>query len=742
MAKTTRVTRALNGQGTGRFGTFGGVFTPSILTVFGVIMFMRCNYVVARAGVGCALLTLVLCKFITLLTGLSIAGISTNTRIRGGGAYFMISRVLGPEFGGAIGLALFFAQALSVPFYILGFTEALTSAVPATAPYFLFIGLAVAASLFALTWVGAHWAIRAQYFILAVMVASILTFLIGAAESFRVTRLVENFKPTEGYRFWVILAIYFPAVTGIMAGVNMSGDLKSPARSIPLGTFAAIGVGFVVYALQMVILGGAAPRGTLEAEPFRILLDKAFLGMAFLVTAGVFAATLSSAIGSLMGAPRVLQALARDRIFRALEPFGKGVGEGAEPRRAATLTFGITLVVLLLSGKGGGALNAVAAVVTMFFLYTYGMTNLAAFVESFGLNPSFRPRFRYFHWLTALAGAAGCLGVAFLISPLAALAAALVVAGLYYSVARRTLQATFGDARRGFVFSRIRRNLLTLRTLPVHPKNWRPTVLALSGNPRTRPNLLHFGDWFEGGRGILTIGEVLVGEFEDLRERRRNEIERLEKDLLEQDTAAFPEVVAAPTLDQGIMGLLQAHSIGPLKPNLTLFGWTNNPERESAFERNLRTAYGLGMSVIVLRAEQTVAPSRTPRIDVWWRGRENGYLMLILTHLLTRNWEWRRGRTRVLRMVENEAGGEPAREALEELTESARIDADVEVVVSPGPFRETLRAHSSDADLVLLGFRIPEDPEAPVFAPGFEETLRGSPAVLLVCSTGEADPRE
>ena len=742
MAKTTRVVRAAQGESGGSFGAFGGVFTPSILTIFGVIMFMRCNYVVARAGALYALLTLALCTIITLLTGLSIAGISTNTRIRGGGAYFMISRVLGPEFGGAIGLALFFAQALSVPFYVLGFTEALTRSVPDTADWFLAISLGTAALLFVLTWIGARWAIRAQYAILTIMGLSILTFLFGSVGHFEVARFRENLAPAEGFRFWTILAIYFPAVTGIMAGVNMSGDLKDPSHSIPAGTFAAIGVGFVVYAIQMVIGAGSAPRATLEQEPFRTLLNQALWGMGFLVTAGVFAATISSAIGSFMGAPRVLQALARDRIFRPLRLFAKGGGGAGEPRRALLLTFAIAVLVLAVSGKGGGALNTVAAVVTMFFLYTYGMTNLAAFVESFGLNPSFRPRFRYFHWLTALAGALGCAAVAFLIDPVAATVAGLAVAGIYYSVRRRMLTATFGDARRGFVFSRVRSNLLKLRGLPIHAKNWRPTVLVLSGNPRTRTGLLKFGDWLEGGRGILTIGEVLVGEFEDLKERRRSEIERLEAFLQDQDSPAFPEVVAAPELDQGIMALLQAHSIGPLKPNLTLFGWTANPERQRAFERNLRTAYELGMSVIVLVGGEAPRPRPNPRVDVWWRGRENGYLMLILTHLLTGNWEWARGTARVLRMVDNEAGSEPARQALEELVDQARIEADVEIVASEGPFRDALRANSVDADLILMGFRIPEDPDAPLFAPGFEGWMGGMPPVLLVCSTGEADPME
>ena len=179
----------------GRFGTFGGVFTPSILTILGVIMFMRAGFVVGRAGIGCALLTLLICKTITVLTGFSIAGISTNTRVRGGGAYFMISRSLGPQFGGAIGLALFFAQALSVPFYILGFTEALTRSFPGAEDHFLVISLLAALVLCGVTYVGAQWAIRVQYLILTILALSIITFLGGAALHFRVATFRANFAP-------------------------------------------------------------------------------------------------------------------------------------------------------------------------------------------------------------------------------------------------------------------------------------------------------------------------------------------------------------------------------------------------------------------------------------------------------------------------------------------------------------------------------------------------------------------
>jgi amino acid transporter len=353
-----------------RFGTFGGVFTPAILTILGVIMFMRANFVVGQAGVLGALSILVLAKTITLLTTSSIGAISTNMRVRGGGAYFLISRVLGVEFGGAIGIALFFALALSVPFYILGFAEALVRSYPFLVPHFQIITLGTAVVLFSLAYFGAGWVIKTQYIIMAFLFLAILAFLGGALVHFSFDTLQQNLFPeysptdltdssTPLFTYWAIFAIYFPAVTGIDAGVNMSGDLKDPGHSIPRGTLAAVGVGFLVYFAQIIVFGGAFERQALIAAPYKLLHDSAIFGWSLLVTLGVVAAALSSALGSYLGAPRVLQAVSRDRILNFLRFFSKGSKKGNEPRRALLLTCAITIGVLLWAGNesGGRALT-------------------------------------------------------------------------------------------------------------------------------------------------------------------------------------------------------------------------------------------------------------------------------------------------------------------------------------------------------------------------------------------------
>lgn len=727
-----------------QFGTFGGVFTPTILTIFGVIMFMRVGFVVGQSGIFHALIILGVAKVITLLTSLSVSAISTNTRVEGGGAYFLISRSLGPEFGGAIGLALYLAQALSVPFYILGFVESLVLIFEGLEPYFLLLSLGVATVLSIITYIGANWAIRVQFFVLALLVLAIGLFMVGLMMNFEPARFQERLasRYTDNYNFWIIFAIYFPAVTGIMAGINMSGDLKNPARSIPKGTLYAVAVGGVVYAIQIILSAGAHTSEQLLNGSFRALVEQTPLNLGIIVILGMFAASLSSAMGSYVGAPRVLQALSRDHIFPLLRIFGKGTGPANEPRQALLMTAVVTFGVLLYAGNnsGGGALNAVASVITMFFLYTYGMTNLAAFVEAFTGNPSFRPRFRFFHYSTALLGLIGCAGAAVLINVYAAVIAAAALGGLFAYIQGREFSVTFGDARRGFYYTRIRELLLKLAAIPSHPKNWRPTVMVFSGNPVTRLTLVRYATWLGCDRGIVTLVEVLRGEPEQMLTERAESHQRLQGFIQHHQLAAFPEVVVAPKFDDALPLLLQSYSIGPLKPNMVLFGWTQAEERADNFVHTLRVASAMHRSIVVLRDRGLPGfGGRTRRIDVWWRGRRNGSLMVILAYLIAQNPEWAGCTLRLLRVVEEETGREPAMESLRQLIGSARVDSDINIVVDRSPFQQVLPRESKDASCVLLGFdsRMLEHPRK--FHQLYANLLEEMPTTLLVCSSGEAD---
>jgi amino acid transporter len=729
-----------------QFSTFAGVFTPSILTILGVIMFLRAGYVIGQAGIINAIVILVIAEAICLTTAVSMSAIATNTPVKGGGAYFLISRALGPQFGGAIGLALFLAQALSVPFYILGFTNALMSDAPQLVPWFGTIALATAVILFVINWISSGAAIRIQYFIMAILVLAITAFLGGSLKLFNPAQFQENLGPAYTHPitgFWAVFAIYFPAVTGILTGVNMSGDLKDPARSLVRGTMAAIAVGFVIYFLEILICGGATARTDLNERSFDMLKLNALFGWGFLVSAGVYAATLSSAVGSFMGAPRVLQALARDRIFRILSPFGRGAKTSDEPRLGLLLTMGLTAgVILLVSGQESmSAFDMIAEIVAMFFLCTYGMINLAAFVEAFAGNPSFRPRFRWCHWSVSLLGFVGCVAVMILIDALAALVSVLVIGIVYFILSRRLFKAAFGDARRGFQYSLVVRTLQKLQGMTPDPKNWRPTFLVLARSTEAHLTLMKYADWMEGGRGLVTAAQIFSGDLETYAKRVAGLRSAMDTFLKENALTVFPEVIFAEDIDEGMRTVIQAHSIGPLKPNTVLMGWPQSEERAQAFFRHLRIITAMGKSVVIV-VDNGLPPDvrLSRRVDIWWRGQQNGSLMATLAHLLTQNWAWRQSQIRIMRHVRDAAGRDSSRAAVHSLVEASRLKAEARVVVADDPFSTVFHQHSAKTDVVFMGLPIPqEDQDSQHVYRKLSALLEPMPTTILVQSTGDAD---
>jgi amino acid transporter len=728
-----------------KFSTFAGVFTPSILGILGVILFMRANFVLGYSGLWGALIILGLAKTITITTGLSISAIATNIDVKGGGAYYLISRTLGPEFGATIGLTLFFAQTLAIPFYVIGFSESLVRIFPIMQPYFLHISIFTLIALFILTFKGTDWAIKTQYIIMTILGLSILVFLLGALLKFNPEILQSNKMPRydQNYSFWKLFAIYFPAATGFLAGVNMSGDLKNPSRSIPIGTMSSMAVAGLIYLVQFILCAGAIQREQLINAPFHSLISISPFYTGFLVVIGVFCATLSSAIGSFLGAPRVLQSLGKDRLLKPANFFSK-LSKSGEPRRALILSFLISLVTIISAGNSGSAaaLNIVASMVTMLFLWTYGIINLAAFVETFSRNPSFRPRFKYFHWLPALAGAIASLVVSLLIDALAAFTAVIFIGLLFTYVRKNIMEASFGDARRGFYYTQVRNNLLTLSNLPLHPKNWRPTIVVLSGNPSRRLTLVKCADWLGSGRGIVILVNMILGDLDKIAISRKDHLDTLNQFIQLHRIKAFAEVLVTNDFDNGLIHFLQSISIGPIKPNLAIFGWSSDPQRVKSFFDSIRIAKQLQMSTVLIRdggLPEKTAGRKKPRIDIWWRGRRNGSLMVILAYLLSINAEWTGSQIRILRAIRNSADAEETRSELESLVENARIKAIVKIIVSQQDFSSILRENSSDASIIFMGFDIPEPSEILAFQSSVDKLLKEMPTTMLISSTGDAD---
>jgi amino acid transporter len=714
-----------------QFGTFDGVFTPCVLTILGVIMFLRFGFVVGQAGVFAALLIIAASKIITVLTTLSLSAIATNTKVEGGGAYFLISRSLGPEFGGAIGLVFFAAQALSVAMYVIGFTEALITYLPAgTSP--VLVATLTNIAVFLSVAIGAGWTMKVQFLILCAVGASLLSFFAGALQSFDPELLSANLPAgySGGESFWSMFALFFPAVTGIMAGANMSGELRDPARSIPRGTLAAVAVTAVIYAVQAIMLAGSRSRGELIGDSM-IVADIAILPA--LIAAGVFSATLSSALGSMMGAPRILHSLARDRMFSVLTPLGRSSGKTSEPRRAILVTFVISQSGIMLAD-----LNTIAPLITMAFLVTYGLLNLATFYEAVTKNPSYRPQFKWCHWTTSLAGAIGCGAVMLLIDFRWAMVAVCLVAAIHWYLSQIELDASWGHLQSGLLFERTRKSLLRLEDELYHPKNWRPFVLALSGGGFSRPHLVVFGSWLTSERGVLTLGQVIPGELGDHHQRRISQEQILHAMVSEHGLSAFPAVVVAGDYVSGVEALVQCQGLGRLRPNTVLLGCPLDVERMQVFGGLLRNIAALGRSVVVLRrTDQPKQDWQIPRgtIDVWWRGRANGELMVLLAHLILDHPKWQGKHLRLLRVVDNQSACDEVRLHLRELLREARIKGSTKVVVSTDP-ASAIQTTSRDAAFVFLGMQPPEPGAEADFFYRTESLVGNLPRVALVQSAG------
>jgi len=694
----------------GKLGTFAGVFTPSVLTILGIILFLRLGYVVGNAGLGRALIMIALANTISVLTSISLAAISTNLKVKGGGDYYLISRTLGVEFGGAIGIVLFLAQSVSIAFYCMGFGEAMTEILPAL-PWLStqMIAEAAVCLLFILAWLGADWATRFQYGVMILIGLALVSFFWGGLPLWDGAVLSQNWTNTSsGIPFWVLFAIFFPAVTGFTQGVSMSGDLKDSGKSLPLGTFMAVGISIVVYFGVAVVFAGVLPQNILAADYGAMGKVARF---SFLIDAGVIAATLSSAMASFLGAPRILQSLAGDHIFPFLLFFSKGAGPTNNPRRGVLLSAGIALATVAL-----GNLNVIAPVVSMFFLISYGLLNYATFFEARSASPSFRPRFRWFHHRLSLVGALACLGVMLAIDFTAGIVAVTVLFAIFQYLKRTAGPARWADGRRSYDLQQVREHLLAASGETEHPRDWRPQILVFSNNPERRKPLLHFASWIHGGSGLITAVRMLEGDLMRTGSLREEATTELKKDISANLPEAFPLVITAQDAQQGLSTLIQSYGVGPLKANMALFNWSGTLRegimgiRRTAYTNNIRATFRLGCNIVLLVApseawaqlENISPPDR--RIDVWWRDDPSGHLMLLLAHLMKRNPHWEETRIRLM-APDSKSGNniETLKKDLYRMLEEIRISADPQVVTDPD--EQSVAQNSKDAAIVFLPFR-------------------------------------
>ncbi|MBT8202136.1 MAG: amino acid permease [Acidimicrobiia bacterium] len=683
-------------------GTFSGVFMPSILTILGIILFLRLGYVVGNAGLSGSLVIIGIATGVSVLTSISLSAIATNIDVGPGGDYYMISRTLGVEFGGAIGLVLFLAQAVSIAFYAIGFGEA-TAAVagfegelPAQV-----IAAAATVALFGLAWMGADVASKFQAVVMVLLVAALASFYLGAIPGFNSGVAGDNLSaPAGGLAFWTIFAIFFPAVTGFTQGVSLSGDLKDPGKSLPTGTFAAVGVSTVVYiSIAILFAGNATSRFLIE--------DNGAMGSisAFgpLIDAGVIAATLSSAMASFLGAPRILQSLAADKVFPGLGFFAKGSGPTNNPRRGVLLSLAIAIATI-----GLGSLDAIAPLVSMFFLISYGLLNYATYYETRAKSPSFRPRFRFFNKRLSLLGSLACLGVMLAINPFAGAAAVLVIYGIYQYVGGRGRPERWADSARAHHFQRAKESIDAMRDELVHARNWRPQILAFSADPKRRHRLLEFGSWLEGGSGLTAAVQIVVGEGAVKRREVAEAQKQLDAQIAQLGLSVHGRAVLAPDPGEALPVIIQAFGLGPIHANTVLFGWPEDPaqERMDSFFAVVRDVIRLSVNTVILSSGDRswsrleAVPAKKRRIDVWYRDDDDASeLALLSAYLFTRTDPWGGASIRVI----GQAGDADPTEVTAELQDhlkTVRIPA--EVVVLPTIDTSVVLNESAESTAVFL----------------------------------------
>lgn len=701
---------AINQDSRGTLGTFGGVFTPSVLTILGIILFLRLGYVVGEAGLGRALLIIALANTISVLTTFSLSAISTNMRVKGGGDYYLISRTLGLEFGGAIGIVLFLAQSVSIGFYCIGFGEAVVHFIPEGLPFVgaQWIALLAALFLFVFAWLGADWATRFQYVVMSLLFAALISFFVGGFGKWEAKTLLENWAtPANSPAFWVLFAIFFPAVTGFTQGVSMSGDLRDPGKSLPLGTFLAVGISIVVYFAVALVFAGSLAGEHMRSD-YSSMRQVSFFS--FIIDCGVVAATLSSAMASFLGAPRIMQSLASDRIFPALLPLAQGAGPTNNPRRAVLLSGGIALLTIAL-----GNLNMIAPIVSMFFLVSYGLLNYATYFEARSSSPSFRPRFKYYNQYLSLMGFLACMGVMLAIDLAAGVVAISILFAIFQYLKRTAGPARWSAGRRSYHLQQIRTHLLAATAEPEHPRDWRPQILAFSDDAERRGQLLTFASWIQGGSGLTTVVRVLEGKWPAVVRARKEAEEELRKDIHEKGLPAFPLVVAASSAVEGILTLVQAYGVGPVKVNTILLNWFEGASKgvpglkEAKYARILGNAFRMGENLVLLAANEGAwaaiqgLPPEDRRIDVWWWGDATSPLMLLLAHLMKRRPGWEEASIRVVSPAQKRSPGEVLDE-LSRVLEEIRIQAEPLVVeeASLDRFAEI----SAECSVVFLPFRL------------------------------------
>ncbi|MBM7685717.1 amino acid permease [Defluviitalea raffinosedens] len=663
-------------------GTFEGVYTPTVLTILGVVMYLRMGWIVGNSGILGTLSIIILAHMIIISTTLSMSSMLTNIDIGAGGAYAIVSRSLGLEIGGAVGIPLYFSQTLSVAFYITGFTEVWTSFFDH--PRWL-VGLIVWGILTVLSVVSARLAFRIQYFILGAMVLSIASFILGPSLNSESPVLIGNFEQS-GY--WETFAIFFPAVTGILSGASMSGELKSPRKSIIRGTLAAVMTGLAVYMLFALLFATRVPEEILLSDHSIILQLGKFR---ILIVAGIMGAVLSSALSSLVSAPRTLAALAENRSVPFAKIFAKKTA-GNEPRNAVIVSSLISLAVLLASN-----LDSLAAMLTLFFLTTYCTINLVVLVEQAIGVISFRPRFRI-SILIPVIGLVGCLLSMFLINKWFTWITFILILVIYYMLRRKNLVSPWGDVRGGVFISLAEWGAQKSMSMPYHPRLWKPSILIPVENPE---------DFKRISRLIRSLinpsGRVYYLTMNNVGNQRKELEEKIDavlQPLKEENLFAQKIVINSKDYNQDLNIVLQSLVHVFLPPNTIFFTISEETEKRKKFFEMVKNLEDVRkrIGLLCLRIHPKYGFGQEKNIHLWLRSKSKNYNLAVLSAIqIMKNWN---GNLTLCRVAEHASQVPNIEKELLKFIEDARLPINTKIDVKVGNFYDLIKEQSTDLNIL------------------------------------------
>ncbi|MFQ6674705.1 MAG: amino acid permease [Fidelibacterota bacterium] len=690
-----------------RFGAFQGVFTPTTLTILGVIMYLRLGWVVGNAGFGGALVIILLAKLVTITTGLAMSSMTTNIRIGAGGSYAIISRSLGLEIGGAVGIPLYFSLTLGAAMYIVGFTEGWLAIFPHHNP--LVIKTVTLAILMVISYIGAYVALKIQYVILAIIVASLVSLLLGSGDGNAQIVMWGSFPKAS---FWHVFAIFFPAVTGIEAGAAMSGDLKDPKRSLPLGILSAIGVSLVIYVGLALWYDRYVPRDQLLTN-YTVMMDVA--RWRAVVIGALLGASLSSALGSILGGPRTLMALGQHKVVPLSKYFARR-SETGEPRFSIVFTALVILVSLIL-----GELNTIAPLLTMFFLITYGTINAAVFIEKKIGIPSYRPSFDI-PLVVPFIGAAWCFVAMLLINPIFAGVSVVIIGFVYLWQVRLGHTAPWGDVRAG-VFTAVAEWAVRMASLmPRTAKTWKPNLMVPVEDPgkwKMRMDFIRDIVFPKGSVRILSVrigtrgvrdrvnqmvsqlfGRESQAEPTSEDEEVKKDLARLVEPLKHEGILAVSTLIDANHFLEGISIVTQTMRDMPLPPNVMFLSMSDDPEKDQRLKQLISIAVREELGIIVLNRHSDKGFGDKKTINLWMRGGSPNRNLSLLTALqLERNWN---GHLRLIRVVADPRDIKKARIGLRRVALRGRLPVEVEQQVLEGNFMDIL-SRPPEADINIFG---------------------------------------